>query len=209
MGRALDAPPVPEDVALLAERVGSDPLSWAFNCHGASLAIVQSGIYPGARVARGLCKGVPGQHSWVVADYGDEGVYDEQAHVIDPTLWCYDLTVTNVWQGSYMGVGWRHRPHGWGHFFTGDRPAHGGGETLTLTPREPLSALAREFLRMLGPLDARGWMMVGNLPVGGWPAAEVIAAMDDTPSITALVPIDRLGMLTDRNPSGLYMRTTA
>jgi hypothetical protein len=28
--------------------------------------------------------------------------------------------------------------------------------------------------------------------------------MDDTEALRALVPIDRLGMLTDRNPGGLY-----
>jgi hypothetical protein len=29
--------------------------------------------------------------------------------------------------------------------------------------------------------------------------------MDDTPDLEALVPIDLLGMLTDRNPGGLYL----
>lgn len=38
-----------------------------------------------------------------------------------------------------------------------------------------------------------------------WPAAEIIAAIDDTKALSALVPIDILGMLTDRNPSGLYL----
>jgi hypothetical protein len=38
----------------------------------------------------------------------------------------------------------------------------------------------------------------------GFPAGEFLAAMDDTPATSALVPIDRLGMLTDRNPGGLY-----
>jgi hypothetical protein len=207
--RNLDAPPVPDDVAALAERVGSDPLRWAFNCHGASHAIVQSGIYPGARVARGFARGVPGQHSWVVADYDERGPYDPKAHVIDPTLWSYDPSVTGVWQGSYMGVGWRHRPHGWGHFFTGERPFAHSGEHIALTPKVPLSGEAHRFLDMLLPLDVRGWIMVANLPVDGWPAAEVIAAMDDTPALSPLVPVDRLGMLTDRNPGGLYMRTEA
>lgn len=28
--------------------------------------------------------------------------------------------------------------------------------------------------------------------------------MNDTPALSAVVPIDRIGMLTDRNPGGLY-----
>lgn len=58
---------------------------------------------------------------------------------------------------------------------------------------------------MVGPLDRPGWMRLASCPVGGWPAAEVLAAMDDTPALQTLVPIDRLGMLTDRNPGGLYL----
>ena len=41
-------------------------------------------------------------------------------------------------------------------------------------------------------------------PVEDWPAGEIFAAMDDTEGLKALVPIDKLGMLTDRNPGGLY-----
>jgi hypothetical protein len=42
-------------------------------------------------------------------------------------------------------------------------------------------------------------------PVHGWPAAEIVAAIADTPSLAAYVPIDLLGMLTDRNPGKLYL----
>lgn len=209
--RDLDAPPVPEGVRLLAESIGSDPLSWAFNCHAASHAIVQSGIYPGARVARGFAHGVPGQHSWVVADYSAaDGVYDFDAHIIDATLWSYDLTVTNVWQGTYRDG--RHQPHGQGVFWQAERPHNvTGGEPVTLAPEADrrLSVEAREFLTELGPLDHGGWMLVAKMPVRGWPSREVIEAMDDTPALSALVPIDILGHLTDRNPGGLYMRTEA
>ena len=47
---------------------------------------------------------------------------------------------------------------------------------------------------------------MNHAPLNGWPFGEFIAAMDDTPDVTALVPIDLLGMYTDRNPSGLYLR---
>lgn len=199
MNRAPDLQ-MPDDVASLMERIGFPLDRVAHNCHAVSHAIVQSGFYPGSRVARGAARGVMGQHSWVV---GDGGPYDPEAHVIDATLWSYDEKVPRLWQGSYRdGV---HRPHGWGHFLQGDKPHSHGGDILTLTPREPLSIDARMFLHMLGPLDIRGWMMVASLPVKGWPSAEIIAAMDDTPSLSALVPVDILGMLTDRNPGGLYL----
>jgi hypothetical protein len=42
----------------------------------------------------------------------------------------------------------------------------------------------------------------------GWPSSEIIAAMDDTDELRALVPIDILGMVTDRNPGGLYLSET-
>lgn len=197
--------PTPADVLALAESVGADGDKWWHNCHAASLAIVRAGIFPGARVARGTCKGVGGQHSWVVVG----SPYDREAEIIDPTLWSYDPEVKGVWRGRLVGVGWRHRPHGFGHFFTGGRPSHWGGDTISLTPTTPLSPDALDWLEMIGPLDRRGWAEMTRLPVDGWPAAEIIAAIDDTDALSALVPIDILGMLTDRNPSGLYMRDAA
>jgi hypothetical protein len=41
--------------------------------------------------------------------------------------------------------------------------------------------------------------------VEGWPAAEIIDAIYNTPELTTWVPIDIVGMLTDRNPKGLYL----
>lgn len=116
------------------EAVGRPLVAFRFRCHEASLALVRSGVLPeGARVARGSCPGVGGQHSWVVLG-GD--CYDRKAQVIDPTLWCYDNAVREIWKGR---------------------------------------------------------------------ADEIIGAMYDDERLSALVPIDIVGMITDRNPGGLYL----
>lgn len=189
---------IPEDVRNLSEALGRDPKNVWHNCHAVSLAIVQSGLWPGARVARGWAKGVSSQHSWAVV--GDP--YDKDAYVIDATLWSYVPSVPGVWQGSLRdGI---HKPHGAGFFMTGNPPTHHGGETIHLPGT--LSAKARRFLFSIGaPFDYRGWGQVAHLPVEGWPAGEVFAAMHATEALRALVPIDILGMTTDINPQGLYL----
>lgn len=188
---------IPEMVRNLSESIGRDPKNVWHNCHGVSLAIVESGFYPGARVARGWATGVGSQHSWVVV--GDP--YDLDAYILDATLWSYDPTVPDVWQGSLRdGI---HRPHGMGHFMTGTAPNHHGGETIHLTVED---AKAQRFLRTIGaPFDYRGWAEVAHLPVQGWPAGEVFAAMQAHPKLAGLVPIDIVGMTTDLNPGGLYL----
>lgn len=190
---------VPDDVARLMERIGYTG-TVALNCHVVSLAIVQSGILPNARVARGHAVGVGfGQHSWVVVG----NPYNPLNHIVDATLWSYDETVPGVWQGTQRdGV---HMPHGYGMFMQGERPYHHGEATIALTPQAPLSRRAQTFLDALGPLDYRGWHQMAHLPVNGWPAAEVLTAMHQTPGLGALIPIDILGMVTDLNPGGLYM----
>jgi hypothetical protein len=191
--------PVPLVVADLMARIGYEG-TVAFNCHVVSLAIVRSGIYPGARVARGHASGVGiSQHSWVVIG----NPYDKNAEIIDATLWSYDERVPDLWTGR--GRDEVHYPQGAGHFMRGGRPSHHGETTVTLTPAVPLSTLALTWLEMVGPLDYRGWAEVAHLPVEGWPAGEILGAMDDTPVLGALVPIDVLGMTTDRNPGGLYL----
>lgn len=183
--------------------LGGDLTPWAKQCHAASLEVVKA-IGAPARVARGTCRGVGGQHSWVAL--GDP--YADDVRVIDPTLWSYvspdEPPFVHLGLAS---VGW-HVPHG-GHstiWEWGKPPPAERGQAINLTPSVPLSGQARRFVAMLGPLDRRGWsMLAGQAPVAGWPAAEIIAAMDDTPELTALVPVDRLGMLTDRNPGGLYL----
>jgi hypothetical protein len=170
------------------------PLSqYHHDCHGASLALVRAGI--GTRVARGFCEGVGSQHSWVVI--GDN-CYDTQATIIDPTLWSYRKDVKGIYVGSQKK--YSHTPHGQGSIWDWGKPVAQGGKPVKLEPKSPLSLAAKEFLSMIEPLDHHGWGILASAPVQGWPAAEIIAAMDDTESLSALVPIDRLGMLTDRNP---------
>lgn len=192
---------MPEDVMILMSAIGFPFEKVPHNCHAVSLAIVKHpGLYPNARVARGFAKGVgASQHSWVAID-GDP--YDPNGRIIDATLWSYDPTVNRIWAGRLDdGV---HFPHGQGFFWDADRPTNHGGREVRLTINRPSTAEARAFLADLGPLDYRGWAQVAHLPVEGWPAGEILGYMADTAALQALVPVDRLGMLTDRNPGGVY-----
>lgn len=183
----------------VAEKIQMPFENWARRCHEISLAIVKSGIMPGkARVARGFCKGVVSQHSWVVAGWD---CYNDKAQIIDPTLWSYDPTVEGIYTAR-LGKS-RHTPHGGaGTIWTAGKPPTAIEEPIELAV--PLSDRAREFLEMCGPMDRAGWSFLSDAPVRGWPAGEIYAAMDQTPDLAVLLPIDRLGMLTDLNPSGLY-----
>lgn len=190
------------DVDEVAEAIGQPFDTWAHQCHAISLAIVKAGLLPGSRVARGSCPGVGSQHSWVVV--GDD-CYAEDAVIVDPTLWSYDPAVTGIWIGTPADRG--HCPHrgGMGSIWKWGRPAPTTGEPIDLTPTFTLSPHAQDFLDLLGPLDRTGWgLLINHAPLEGWPAAELFAAIDDTPALSAVIPIDVLGMLTDRNPNGLY-----
>ena len=171
---------------------------WAGQCHAASIELMRA-RGEGCRVARGVCTGVGAQHSWLVL--GDD-CYEEDAVIVDGTLWSYDETVTGVWVGTYRDG--RHRPHGKGRSGTGadlmTRPAQWCGPR-----REPFSATAKGFLELLGPLDFEGWCVLAHAPVQGWPAAEILDAIANTEGLEHRVPIDILGMITSRNPSGLYL----
>lgn len=192
-------------VAQVEEAIDAPFKTWALQCHAISIAIVKSDLFDYARVARGWCNGVGGQHSWVVLH---EDPYDPDAVIVDPTLWSYDKTVEGIWVGTYTKG--RHKPHGSGNIYAWGKPTTYGDEPVTLTPRTPLSASAQRFLAAIGPLDRKGWMnLVSNAPVQGWPAREIIEAVLDTPQIAGFVPIDRVGMLTERNPSGLYLKGDA
>jgi hypothetical protein len=183
---------------------------WAMRCHEISLAIVRTMFEPGdARVARGFCKGVPSQHSWVVTDQTVEGsiigadCYDERCIIWDSTWWSYTGGDPEVWTTT-TAEGF-HTPHGTGSIWQWGRPNPATGPVVTLTPRKPWTPEAELFLSMLGPLDREGWIMLAHAPVEKWPAAEIIDAMCES-GLEGYVPIDIVGMLTDRNPSGVYMR---
>lgn len=185
----------------ISQLIGEPFERTAKRCHEISLKVVKSGILPvPARVARGTCHGVGGQHSWIVI--GDD-CYDPFALIIDPTLWSYDPSVRGIWFGRLANR--VHRPHQAGSIWDYGRPYAQGGATITLTPTASLSTEARDFLDMLGPLDRAGWSTLVHAPVEGWPAGEIIAAIADTKALAPLVRIDLLGMLTDRNPGGLYL----
>jgi hypothetical protein len=161
-----------------------------------SLAVLRTGLFGRGRVARGTCKYVTSQHSWIVL--GDD-CYAMDAVVVDPTLWNYAQTVT----GIFCGSGTWHRPHGTGAFYDGEMPVDHGDEIIELDSSK-LSLEAQRFLDMLGPLDLKGWMQVAHLPAEGWPAGEIFNAMCDVPGLEVFIPIDIRGMLTDRNPGDLY-----
>lgn len=194
------------EVAEVEDAIDRPFASWASQCHMVSLAMVQSDLFePGeARVARGSCKGVGGQHSWVVVGWD---VYAPAAVIVDPTLWSYDPSVKEIWHGR-ADLG-RHRPHGSGSIWEWGCPEAGGGPVVELTPSTPLSDAARDFLAMTGPLDRRGWAILSGAPVQGWPAREIITAMLETEKVAALVPVDIVGMLTDQNPGNLYFKHPA
>lgn len=188
----------------VAEEVLRPLKGWAHQCHSASIQLVRSGVLAPCRVARGSGTGVGAQHSWVVL--GDN-CYDEDATIVDPTLWSYDPAVDGIWVGTYKdGL---HTPFGRGSIWQWGRPENAApGEEIELTPRKPWSSAAQTFIDMLGPLDRRGWAMLAHAPVEQWPAAEIIDAMCES-GFEAVVPIDIVGMNTDRNPSGLYLAEEA
>lgn len=175
---------------------------WSHQCHAISISIVKSDLIEGPRrVARGSCNGVGGQHSWVVV--GDD-CYAENAQIIDPTLWSYRKDVEGIWYGTPNSP-FKHTPFGSGSIFEYGKPVSQGGPPIELTPSKSLSREAALFLRLLGPLDREGWSMLLHAPVGFWPAREIIEAADDTSELCSITPIDILGMVTDRNPHGLYL----
>jgi len=180
----------------------SDFEDFAYDCHSVSLSLVRSGLLgvggPTLRVARGACVGVGGQHSWVVLGHP----YDYGATIVDLTLWSYDSKQPRIWIGSMRdGL---HRPKGFQQIFDGPRPRSGGDTPLVLNT-DGLGVEARDFLEIIGPLDVRGWgALWSRCGMLGWPAREILEAFLDQHQMGALVPIDIVGMVTDRNPQETY-----
>lgn len=181
-------------------------------CHAASLALVQSGLLGDrARVARGILSGIDGQHSWAVV--GDP--YRPE-RIVDITAWSYNvqrqgMTVPRVWEPAPHRGDWPgfadHIPHGTGPVLGAGYPVCQDGDTI---PLEGLSADAQGFVDLVARLndrdglDIHGWAGLLASPVGGWPAGEIMAAAHKHQRLAAFVHVDRLGMLTDINPGGLY-----
>ena len=177
-----------------------NPLNqWVNKCHQASLTLVKAGV--GTRVARGFCSGVPSQHSWVIM--GND-CYDPNATIIDPTLCLYRTDVQEVWIGS-MHQKW-HTPHGLGSIWTSNKPRSAGGIPICLNTKN-MSKEAQCFLQEIEPLDIQGWhQLLAKCPVQGWPSKEIITEACNHPTLKPLIPIDIVGMLTNLNPNGLYLK---
>ncbi len=177
---------IASDHERLAGIIGWPFPRWSHQCHAVSTQLLRSGEFGPGRIARGTCYRVTGQHSWIVL--GDD-CYDPDAVIVDPTLWSYNPDV----EGIAVPLGQR-------ALQSAGMPCTYGGEFIELAPGERLSADAEAFLEMLGPLDRQGWAEVAHLPVQDWPAAEILAAMCDTPGLGVLIPIDIRGMVADREP---------
>lgn len=179
---------------------------WSHQCHAASIHLVKSDLFPegSARVARGFADGVFGQHSWVVIG---RDCYDDKAKIVDPTLWSYNPEVKGIYVGNQQTH--EHVPHGGvGSIWTWGKPEPSTTDYIPIN-REGLSASVCLFLDLLEPLDRRGWMqLLSYCPVDGWPAKDIYEAVDRTPGIAGIIPIDRVGMVTDKNPHGLYLKGT-
>ena len=172
---------------------------WAQRCHECSLALIRTGLLPDdARVARGWCGSISSQHSWVVIG----NPYDENAPVLDGTLWSYTDQKPRLFFCPKGNL--QYQPHGAGSIWEYGRPDAPVDEVITLKTK--LSKTAADFLTMAAPngLDYLGWSVLAHAPVGGWPAREIISAMYDDERLGPLIPIDIVGMLTDKNPGGLY-----
>lgn len=185
-------------LTVLEAAVGEPVGDWSHRCHEISLAIVRSGVLETpCRVARGTCRGVPGQHSWVVLGMD---CYADPVTVVDPTLWSY-----TDFKGIFLGSSTihRHSPHGMGNIWQWGRPESSTENVIELAVT--VNDEAKNFLRLIGPLDDLGWQVLLHAPVLGWPSAEIISAAYQTPELRQYIPIDIVGMLTEHNPGKAYL----
>lgn len=187
------------DPEAVAKAIDLPVEQWAHQCHGVSMMIVRAGLVPGGRVARGTCPGVGGQHSWIV---DGRDCYDPKAKLIDPTLWSYVDGVPILWHGSPKDRG--HEPHGAGRIWDWGKPTDSRPGPALPFPKDGLSSFALTFLEMIEPLNESGWMQLFSYaPVQGWPARELMERAVEV-GWGPWIPIDRLGMVTELNPQGLY-----
>jgi hypothetical protein len=186
-------------VAAVEEAIG--PIEgYARNCHGASLALVRSGLLPeGSRVARGFAKGVRSQHSWALV--APDIIYDDLNYVVDITLWSYVPTAPRLYIAEARK--WPHVPHGQG--MLQNCPSHSPVGPVVTTD-VPLSPAAQAFLDLWAPrgMDMMSWHLLLNGPMQAWPSREIVAAAYNTKKLIAVIPIDLVGMLTGENPNSLY-----
>jgi hypothetical protein len=180
------------DVDGIAREIGEDSTWWRNRCHEISLKILRTGKFGWGRIARGYAPGVMGQHSWIVLG---KDVYAPDAVIVDPTRRPGLIIVNTASRLGYIPRGAGRISDGW------KRPLAGKPVALDSTGMSPA---AKRFLREIGPMDYQNWAVLASGPVGGWPSSEIISAMADRDDMKALVPIDTLGHLTDRNPKGLY-----
>lgn len=180
------------------ELTGRSLSGTGYDCHRAAHSLVHA--LGRGRVARGTCRGIGGQHSWMV---DGEDCYAERARIIDPTLWSYQGVEPYVWEGTAR-MQPLHVPHGHGNIWRHGQPPEPTEDVIELA--EDPGDEATKFLKFAAPygLDRRGWAVLLHSPVGGWPAAEIVAAAYRTPALAAIPPIDIVGMLTDINPGGAY-----
>lgn len=178
---------------------------WACQCHAASLALVKAPLMPEGRVVRGWCDHVFGQHSWMVVGMN---CYDPDALIIDPTLWSYDDVVEDIWVGR-MGDRPEHMPHhNW--TFWDHKPKRGPGEDIPLERYDSLGRAARMYMDLILPLDYKGWCnFATHVGALGWPVGQVVEAMYAQKNLRGALPIDLIGMTTEINPHGLYLRGEA
>jgi hypothetical protein len=170
------------------------------NCHGASLALVRSGLLPeGSRVARGFVRGVRSQHSWALV--APDMVYDPQTYVVDLTLWSYVNDAPKLYIAKASK--WPHVPHGQGMLRQGSYSVLNGPVIKTDVE---LSPGAQSFLDLWAPrgMTMDNWRLLLNSPMQGWPSREVVLAAYKTKALSVLIPIDIVGLLTDENPNSLY-----
>lgn len=208
---ALDLPSLDE----IAVAIDVPPDRWLNNCHGISLAVVQSGILadpgPDCRVVRGFASGygIGSQHSWI--SLGDpwrpETIYvDVTAHRWGRVDGIVVVPAADAYLGSQMGDR-GHTAFGYlpGSIFEYGRPAAPGPDEDAYALTDLPSSDAALFAEILGPLTAYGWSSLFGFPKRGWPYREILtAAVEQIPRVEVLTPIDLVGHGTDRNPSGLY-----